>query len=73
MLNPDLLAILRCPLSGGQAELTLEGAELVCPCGVRYPIQDEIPVMLPEEATLPPGCPSPESVACPRRPAGVPA
>ena len=62
-VHPDLLALLVCPM--GRAELKLEGAELVCTrCGPRFKVEDGIPILLIEEATLPAGCTSPESLAC---------
>ncbi len=62
MVNPDLLEILRCPacVSGptrregpdpGRLELVRD-TWLVCQepdCGRKYPIKDDIPVMLIEE------------------------
>lgn len=50
-LNPELLAILACPACKG--ELTRVGADegLACAaCGVVYPVRDDIPIMLAEEA-----------------------
>jgi len=50
-LNPELLSILACPTCKG--ELTRIGADegLACPaCGVVYPVRDDIPIMLVEEA-----------------------
>ena len=50
-LNPELLSILACPACKG--ELTTLGADegLACaPCGVVYPVRDDIPIMLMEEA-----------------------
>ena len=50
-LNPELLSILACPTCKG--ELTRIGADegLACPaCGVVYPVRDNIPIMLVEEA-----------------------
>lgn len=53
-LDPQLLAILRCPLT--RSRLRQEGPFLVAEVGgLRYPIRDGIPVMLVEEAHLPPG------------------
>lgn len=50
-LRPDLLEILACPQCKQSVELSSDGAWLVCAaCGVRYPVQDDIPIMLPEEA-----------------------
>jgi len=52
-IDPDLLALLRCPLT--RSALRQEGDWLVAEVGgLRYPIRDGIPVMLIEEATLPP-------------------
>lgn len=48
-IRPDLLEILACPAC--KAKVRLEGEELVCEgCGLRYPIEDGIPIMLVEEA-----------------------
>ncbi|MGF1633871.1 MAG: Trm112 family protein [Phycisphaerae bacterium] len=48
------LRMLRCPLT--LSPLRHEGDELIAETGgLRYPIRDGIPVMLPEEATLPQG------------------
>lgn len=46
-----VLEILVCPVCKGPLVLQRERAELVCsPCRLAYPIRDDIPVMLPEEA-----------------------
>jgi uncharacterized protein YbaR (Trm112 family) len=48
----ELLDILVCPMD--RKSLRLEGDRLVCAeCGRRYPVVDNIPVMLIEEAELP--------------------
>ena len=53
-IDPDLLAILVCPLT--RSKLRLAGAELVAEQGgLRYPIRDGIPVLLIDEAALPAG------------------
>ena len=53
MIDPALLEILACPAC--KTEVKLEGERLVCTrCGRRYPIRDGIPVMLIEEAEVPP-------------------
>ena len=63
MVSQDLLDILRCPacVSGptrkpgadpGQLKLVKDGLWLVCQepsCGNKYPIKDDIPIMLIEE------------------------
>ena len=52
MIHPDLLEILRCPacVREKQGLLTLhKDAWLVCQdCGRKYPVKEEIPVMLIE-------------------------
>jgi len=50
-MNNKLLEILVCPVCKGPLTYRKEAAELVCPaCRIAYPIRDDIPVMLPEEA-----------------------
>jgi uncharacterized protein YbaR (Trm112 family) len=63
MINKELLDILVCPL--GKAELNLEGDFLVCTrCGTKFPIVDDIPIMLIDEATLPAGVERMEDLPC---------
>ncbi|MGH7176170.1 MAG: Trm112 family protein [Tepidisphaeraceae bacterium] len=53
-IAPDLLEILRCPLT--RSRLRREGDWLIAEVGgLSYPIRDGIPVMLIEEARLPAG------------------
>jgi uncharacterized protein YbaR (Trm112 family) len=53
-IDPDLLEMLRCPLT--HSPLRAEGDFLVAEVGgLAYPVRDGIPVMLIEEAKLPPG------------------
>lgn len=50
-LNKELLDILACPKCKGPLELTPAEDGLVCEAdGVVYPVREEIPVMLIEEA-----------------------
>jgi hypothetical protein len=53
MVNPDLLEILRCPACVREKEGRLnlfKGAWLICAdCGRKYPIVEDIPVMLISE------------------------
>jgi uncharacterized protein YbaR (Trm112 family) len=50
-LNKDLLEILACPKCKEHVTLTPEEDGLICAaCGVVYPIENEIPVLLVEEA-----------------------
>ena len=54
MIDKDLLDILACPLC--KEEVKLEDDKIVCTkCGRRYPIKDDIPIMLIEEAEVPEG------------------
>ncbi|MFZ4628077.1 MAG: Trm112 family protein [Blastocatellia bacterium] len=53
MIKPDFLAILRCPACHGKLEEKPDGSGLACiSCRRVYPIRDEIPVLLVEEATI---------------------
>jgi hypothetical protein len=50
-LNKELLNILVCPECKGDLELTQAEDGLICRvCEVVYPIRDEIPIMLVDEA-----------------------
>ena len=52
-LDPTLLAIIVCPDCHGAARDPC-GEELVCPaCGLAYPVRDDIPVLLVDEARRP--------------------
>lgn len=51
-LSPQLLSILVCPKCKGELEYRESEPSLVCPaCRLRYPIRDDIPIMLIDEAT----------------------
>lgn len=51
MVRKDLLDILACPRCKEKVVLSEDGDWLVCGnCAVRYPIEDDIPVMLIERA-----------------------
>ncbi|MBT9175131.1 MAG: hypothetical protein DDT22_00805 [candidate division WS2 bacterium] len=54
-IDKELLDILACPIDHN--ELTLEGNHLVCSAGHRYPMRDNIPIMLIEEANKAKGSP----------------
>jgi uncharacterized protein YbaR (Trm112 family) len=48
---PELLEVLVCPKCRGDLEYRRDEAVLVCPtCRLAYPIEDDIPVMLIDEA-----------------------
>jgi uncharacterized protein YbaR (Trm112 family) len=50
-IDKELLAILACPKCKGEIQLTEKGDGLRCSaCKLMYPIKDDIPVMLVEEA-----------------------
>jgi uncharacterized protein YbaR (Trm112 family) len=50
-ISKELLEILACPKCKGEVVLTEAGDGLVCSaCALRYPIKDDIPVMLIDEA-----------------------
>jgi len=52
-IDPKLLEILACPLCKTEVDLSADGSGLVCrSCGRRYPIVDDIPVMLVDEAIV---------------------
>ena len=53
-LDPALLAILRCPECRSALEGDDAASELVCTgCGLAYPVRDDIPVLLVDEARRP--------------------
>ena len=53
-ISKDLLDILACPKCKGDIHLTPSGDGLVCEgCRLMYPIKDDIPVMLIDEAEAP--------------------
>jgi len=52
-LSQDLLEILACPACKANVELKPDGSGLKCvECHRLYPIRDDIPVMLVDEATI---------------------
>lgn len=51
-IDPKLMEIIVCPACHG--ELSAQGEELVCAgCGYAYPVRDDIPVLLVDEARKP--------------------
>lgn len=51
MIDRKLLDILVCPVCKAEVRLTPAKDGLICDkCALVYPIQDDIPVMLPDEA-----------------------
>jgi uncharacterized protein YbaR (Trm112 family) len=54
-VDKELLDILICPNDHGEVEYREGEQVIVCTkCGLRYPVRDDIPVMLIEEAERPP-------------------
>ncbi|NNC39126.1 MAG: Trm112 family protein [Acidimicrobiia bacterium] len=54
MIAPELRAILVCPSCHGDLQDDLENSKLECTgCGLRYPVENGIPVMLIDEAEHP--------------------
>jgi uncharacterized protein YbaR (Trm112 family) len=54
-IDPQLLAILACPLCKAEVKLTADEKGLKCvQCHRVYRIEDDIPVMLIDEATIEP-------------------
>jgi len=50
-IDQELLSILACPKCKGEIQLTPEKDGLVCrACRLKYPIKDDIPIMLIDEA-----------------------
>lgn len=50
-LDQKLLALLVCPLCKGELKYNASANELICEFDqLAYPVRDDIPVMLPEEA-----------------------
>ncbi len=52
-ISQELLEILACPACKAKVELKADGSGLKCvKCNRVYPIRDDIPVMLIDEATV---------------------
>ncbi len=52
-IHPELLEILACPLCKTPVESVRDGTGLRCnQCRRVYPVKDDIPIMLPEEAVI---------------------
>ncbi len=52
---PELIELLICPACHGEIEYKDRRNLIICTaCGRQYPVRDNIPVMLVEEATIPP-------------------
>ena len=54
-VSPELLEILRCPQCKSELQINEKQTRLKCvnaECSLVYPIRDDIPVMLVDEATV---------------------
>lgn len=50
-MEKKLLEILACPVCKGKLRNDSKSQELTCrPCGIAYPVRDQIPVLLESEA-----------------------
>ncbi|WP_165987242.1 Trm112 family protein [Streptomyces sp. YIM 98790] len=55
-VEAGLLEILACPACGSALRAGEDGSELICTnesCGLAYPLRDDIPVLLEDEARRP--------------------
>jgi uncharacterized protein len=58
-VDPTLIELLICPACHGAIDYKDRRKLIICTqCGLRYPVRDNIPVMLVEEATRPDDTPS---------------
>ncbi|MGA8028114.1 MAG: Trm112 family protein [Bryobacteraceae bacterium] len=54
-INPELLEILACPVCKAKVMLKEDGSGLKCvECKRVYPVKDDIPIMLVDQATIEP-------------------
>ena len=68
MIHPDLLAILRCPMNPSKARLLLRENKLVCEqCALKFHVKDGFPVLVVEDAELPPECERLGDLPCQRK------
>jgi uncharacterized protein YbaR (Trm112 family) len=68
-MEDTFLTQLRCPLDPRrEATLTREEQQLVCGgCGVRFPIKQGLPILVPDEGELPDGMREVSQLPCQRR------
>jgi uncharacterized protein YbaR (Trm112 family) len=53
-LDPELLELIVCPACRSELRVDEAAEELVCTgCGLAYPVRDDIPVLLVDEARKP--------------------
>jgi uncharacterized protein YbaR (Trm112 family) len=65
-MDAQFLAALRCPIDPSRtATLHRDRDQLVCDrCAVRYPVKQGLPVLIPDEGELSPGCSSRQQLPC---------
>src|SRR5258708_6017162 len=69
-MDNAFLELLRCPIDPArEATLSRERDQLVCSrCSVRYPVKNGLPILIADEAELPPYCRTRQALPCqPRR------
>ncbi len=50
-ISKELLEIIACPKCRGELKLSEDGNFLICEqCKIKYPIEDDIPILLVDEA-----------------------
>ena len=70
LIDPDLLEIMACPFDRNDLYEDEPASRLVCSfCGRRFPVEDRIPRMRPEDAE-PPTDPTPPDIPSEQSPAG---
>jgi uncharacterized protein len=72
-VDAELLEILVCPNDRGEVDYLEDQQVIVCrTCGYRYPVRDDIPVMLIDEAEKPakPGKPAKPAQKPAKKPGG---
>lgn len=69
-MHPDFLTILRCPFDPlREATLIQVRDQLQCSsCGTCFPIKNGLPVLLTDEAELPPDVPVTAKLPCQQKP-----
>jgi uncharacterized protein YbaR (Trm112 family) len=61
-VDPGLIEILACPNCRAEIDYDEAAATITCRgCGFRYPVRDDIPVMLIDEAEKPPTTVKPQA------------
>ncbi len=72
-MDDALLTLLRCPIDPDrQATLTRDNQRLLCShCYVSFPIKQGLPVLIPDEGTLPPGVEDLSQLPCQRKVLGA--